>query len=364
LQTTLDSVTPLPGGTGISRSDALQGTAAEAAKACFKAHREALAEPAASSVSKDAAAPLEAIQNIRATLSKLSADFSVPPFLDFSDDEGDGLAYTPTNAPIRAYEHALEGLLAQLDAVESDGDEEVRVARRSVVKEVETALEGVETKVKRAREVAKDNSEPGENVLAETITPSSDLVEDEDTHTRAESEAGAESEADSASIPSHTPAASYSSLVPVSASEVDAVFVSADFVDVVPDNRAIEDSSAEETTEVDTEPRSSTSVATVQDKVASIYTGDIPESTYSAITEQLIPSHETSVPSTLETREEVFCVSHEDFILTSTPASPAFPSPALPEDDSASGMSALPMPEEDVAGPDDAEEDEWSEVEA
>jgi hypothetical protein len=32
-------------------------------------------------------APLEAIQDIRATFSKLSADFSLPPSLDFSDDE-------------------------------------------------------------------------------------------------------------------------------------------------------------------------------------------------------------------------------------------------------------------------------------
>ena len=168
-------MTPLPRDTDLSRSDALQGSTAEAAKASFKAHREAVAEQAAHPASKGAATPLEAIQDIRANLSKLSADFSIPPSLDFSDDEADGLAYTPANAPIRVYEHALEGLLAQLDAVESDGDEEVRVARRSVVKEVETALEGVETKVKIAREVAKDNNNHDENDLAEATASSSEI---------------------------------------------------------------------------------------------------------------------------------------------------------------------------------------------
>lgn len=42
------------------------------------------------------------------------------------------------------YKHALEGLLTQLDALESGGDEEVRVARRAVVKEKEMSLEGIE----------------------------------------------------------------------------------------------------------------------------------------------------------------------------------------------------------------------------
>jgi len=228
-----------------------------------------------------------------------------------------------------------------VNVVESDGDEEVRIARRSVVKEVETALEGVETKVKRAREVAKDNSEPDED--------------------HAESDAGTktEEEEDSASISSHTPAASYSSLAPVSAPEVDAASFVADFVDVVPDNSATEDISSEETTEVVAEPTSSTSAATVQDEVARIYTSDVPESTDNAIAGQ--SAHDTP---TSETREEAVSASHEDFILTSAPVSPAFPSPTLAEDVSASGMSALPIPEGEVAGPDDAEEDEWSEVEA
>lgn len=333
-QETLDSLTPLPRDTDLSRSDALQGATAEAAKASFKAHREAVAEQEVAPSSKDTAAPLEAIQDIRATFSKLSADFSIPASLEFSDDEADGLAYTPTNAPIRVYEHALEGLLAQLDAVESDGDEEVRVARRSVVKEVETALEGVESEVKKAREVAKDNNKHDENDLAETTASSSDLVED----THPEAQAGAKTEEDSASIPSHNldGAASFA----------------ADFVDVAPDNSAIEATSSEESTKVVAEPTSPTSPATVQDEVAHIE-----------------PEHEASVSPTSETREEAVSVSHEGYVLTSTPVSPAPPSPTLPDDVSLSRVSALPTSEGDDSGhsdlPDDVnDEDGWSEIEA
>ena len=248
-QTKHDSGTQYTEGTDLSRSDALQGAAAEAAKASFSAHRAAQAAPLAS---KAAIPALQTIQDIRASLARLSADFTVPPSLDFSDDEADGLAYTPTNAPVKVYEYALEGLLARLDAVESDGDEEVRVARRTVVQEVEMALEGVEGKVKRAREVAQDASRSGEDVLAEASSSSFDLVGDEDTHTRSEAAAEAKAEEDehSASIPSHNAAASYSSPAQVFASEVDVVSNTADSADVVPENSAIEDISGEEWTEV------------------------------------------------------------------------------------------------------------------
>ncbi|KAI0040423.1 hypothetical protein FA95DRAFT_1576970 [Auriscalpium vulgare] len=51
----------------------------------------------------------------------------------------------PGDAPAAAqYTHALEGLLEQLDGVQSDGDEVVRAARRAAVRVVESALERVE----------------------------------------------------------------------------------------------------------------------------------------------------------------------------------------------------------------------------
>ncbi|KAF8494403.1 hypothetical protein F5888DRAFT_1636110 [Russula emetica] len=158
-------------GANLSRSSALKGAAAEAAKASFKAHRAEVAEktePFPTSPSpRDALLSLAIIEDIRSALLKLSAGFSLPPSLDFADDEPDGLAYTPTNAPVRVYEHALNMLLEQLDAVESDGDEEVRVARRAAVKEVEKTIEDVEKRVREARESVRPRGSPEAPVSAE-----------------------------------------------------------------------------------------------------------------------------------------------------------------------------------------------------
>jgi hypothetical protein len=235
----------------------------------------------------------------------------------------------------------------------------------AVVKEVEMALEGVEKKVKRAREVAEDNSKP---VLAEAIESSPD---DEDVHTPAESVARAktEEEEDPSSTLSHATTASFSSLPPVSRPEANAASSAAASADVVPDITEIEDKSptsdAEESIQVVSARTSATRPATVQDDVACVSTGDVLESAYSATPEQLMPAHESFISTTSESREEAVSLSSEDFDLTSTPVSPAFPSPAFPEDVSGSHVSALPIPEGEVAGPDDADsEEEWSEVEA
>jgi hypothetical protein len=151
-------------GAHLSRTYALKGATAEAAKASFKAHRAEVAEKTESSptsptsTSRTAPSSLAIIEDIRSALTRLSAGFSLPPSLDFSYDEPDGFAYTPTKAPVRVYENALNGLLEQLDAVESDGDEEVRVLRRAAVQEVEKTLEDVEKRVKEARESARQGS--------------------------------------------------------------------------------------------------------------------------------------------------------------------------------------------------------------
>lgn len=149
-------------GANLSRSHALKGVAAEAAKASFKAHRAEVAEPSQTSPTpRTVPSSLSIIEDIRSALTKLSAGFSLPHSLDFSDDELNGLAYTPANAPVRVYEHALNKLLEQLDAVESEGDEEVRVVRRAAVKEVEKAIEDVEKRIREARESARPGGSPG-----------------------------------------------------------------------------------------------------------------------------------------------------------------------------------------------------------
>jgi hypothetical protein len=50
------------------------------------------------------------------------------------------LAFTSLNAPLLAYEDFLVRLLSQIDAVESHGDEDVRRARKELVRRVEGEL--------------------------------------------------------------------------------------------------------------------------------------------------------------------------------------------------------------------------------
>jgi len=107
--------------------------------------------------------PLTAIRAARTQFSALESAFKFPPVLDFNDHSE--LAVSANNAPVRAYEKALNGLLEHLDAIESDGDEEIRDVRREVVREVERALEVVERMVveraPRATAVANAAAEEG-----------------------------------------------------------------------------------------------------------------------------------------------------------------------------------------------------------
>ena len=88
--------------------------------------------------------PLTTIRAIRNQLSALESAFKFPEVVDFDQSV---LAVSANNAPLRAYENTLNGLLEQLDAIESDGDEEVRNTRREVVREVEKVLGDLEQKV-------------------------------------------------------------------------------------------------------------------------------------------------------------------------------------------------------------------------
>lgn len=87
-----------------------------------------------------------AVSNILSKFAALKSDFKFPATLDFlNSPEADPtttpkLAYTPNNAPLHQYEHLLTGLLTQLDAVESFGQESVRKARKDVVKAIEQEL--------------------------------------------------------------------------------------------------------------------------------------------------------------------------------------------------------------------------------
>lgn len=64
--------------------------------------------------------------------------------------------YTSNNRAVHAYENALNGLLERLDAVESQGDSEVRGRRKEVVREVERALRDIERRVEESRERSRE----------------------------------------------------------------------------------------------------------------------------------------------------------------------------------------------------------------
>ncbi|KAF8596007.1 hypothetical protein BDV93DRAFT_80133 [Ceratobasidium sp. AG-I] len=89
------------------------------------------------------------ISHILSSLATLQSDFAFPTQLDFAPSatsSSSKLAYTSANAPVHQYEHQLTGLLTQLDAVESYGDEDVRKARKDAVKAIEKELEELDGK--------------------------------------------------------------------------------------------------------------------------------------------------------------------------------------------------------------------------
>ncbi|EUC61142.1 hypothetical protein RSOL_384320 [Rhizoctonia solani AG-3 Rhs1AP] len=137
-----------------------------------------------------------AVQSILSSLTTLQSQFTFPTRLDFEPNTSK-LGYTPNNAPLHGYEHALTGLLTQLDAVESYGDNGMRRARKEAVMTIERELErldGIKVEVwKRTHEpeieepafvpLPKDvqDAEMGDNsqtgALESSTTPNADRLE-------------------------------------------------------------------------------------------------------------------------------------------------------------------------------------------
>jgi hypothetical protein len=106
---------------------------------------------------------LEALDSLDDKLVNLTSAFTFPSHLDFQDHDATSspvsesstpsvppLTYASTNVPYHAHAQSLLGLLVEADAVESDGDEQVRARRKEFVKRVETeldALEGMKSRV-------------------------------------------------------------------------------------------------------------------------------------------------------------------------------------------------------------------------
>lgn len=95
---------------------------------------------------------LETLDTLSAKLDTLIADFSFPSTLDFEDvpfnDETipsiPALTYTTANVSYHSHAQSLLKLLVDADAVESDGDEEVRRRRKGFVRMVEAELDALE----------------------------------------------------------------------------------------------------------------------------------------------------------------------------------------------------------------------------
>ncbi|KAI0291582.1 hypothetical protein BC826DRAFT_1022621 [Russula brevipes] len=171
------NMTQPPEGADLSRSDALHGTAPRSPRHLSRPTGRSSRERRACWSLRRTKTPqssLTVIQNVRSALAKLTAGFALPSSLDFSDDEPDGLAYTRTNVP----------LLARLDAVETDGEEEVRMLRRAAVKEVEKAIEDVERRVREVREDAKSANVAKDKDILDVAHP--ELSDDNDTKPKAE----------------------------------------------------------------------------------------------------------------------------------------------------------------------------------
>ena len=143
------------------------------------------------------------IKDVEDALRNLEGAFEFPAQLDFvsdrspspspspspdhsepenSDGESASLAYTANNKPVRAYEHALTELLARLDAVESNGDLEVRGRRKEVVKEVERALETMERRIEESRERSRERATRRRGSVSSQVSDASVTVTPYNVH--------------------------------------------------------------------------------------------------------------------------------------------------------------------------------------
>ncbi|KAK0455912.1 hypothetical protein EV421DRAFT_1895185 [Armillaria borealis] len=178
-----------------SLNDAHSNAPSSSGKGKEKAHPIS----AEDATSKDVVSSIKAVRNVETAFRALQSEFVFSVQLDFtpapspasSDSESSltgRLAYTSRNAPVRYYEQSLSGLLAQLDSVESFGNEGLRNFRKTVVGKVESALEELEREVegrwrsKTAKEakVAGEqdavNTEATEKVVTSEVTAPAESV--------------------------------------------------------------------------------------------------------------------------------------------------------------------------------------------
>jgi hypothetical protein len=121
----------------------------------------------------------DALDRINSTLHTLTSSFTLPR-IDFSSPASSSsdsrpsspttrIPYTPANQPVHAYEAALGKLLDELDAVESDGNDEVRLRRKELVRNVEKKLAELDEAVEAQRREWRAAAVPVSEVNAEVL---------------------------------------------------------------------------------------------------------------------------------------------------------------------------------------------------
>lgn len=86
---------------------------------------------------------LASLSTLTTTFSHLRDSYIPPLLLDVdtaSSAEAPKLLYTANNAPFHQYEDSLIRLLTQVDGVATNGDEKVKKARKTLVREIEAEL--------------------------------------------------------------------------------------------------------------------------------------------------------------------------------------------------------------------------------
>lgn len=107
----------------------------------------------ASSSSKSHAASFTSLDTIQSRFDNLKSTFAFPatPQFESATSTSSGvprLSYASSNASVHEYENELTKLLTKLDAVESDGAESIRGARKALVVAVENELEKLDEEKK------------------------------------------------------------------------------------------------------------------------------------------------------------------------------------------------------------------------
>ncbi|KAG9041436.1 hypothetical protein FS837_012267 [Tulasnella sp. UAMH 9824] len=130
--------------------------------------------PPAPSTPNSHAASFSSLNAIQTQFDALKAAFSFPANAEFDSSSSSSdvpkLTYASVNAPVHQYENELVKLLTKLDAVESDGAESIRGARKALVIAVEKEL----TRLDEQKREAWAKSSPVEPEVASAASSESE----------------------------------------------------------------------------------------------------------------------------------------------------------------------------------------------